>query len=79
MFSEISTLLLRRALGIALSRRIRNSTRSAESCIGNGPQETSDKLLEIWVVTGAVARYDTFDIDYIHTKMYLDPKDDNTP
>ena len=44
-----------------------------------GRRKTSDKLLEIWVVTGAVAKYDTFDIDYIHTKMDLDPKDDDTP
>ena len=41
------------------------------------PQQASDELLEIWVVTGADDKYDTFDIDYNHTTMDLDPKDDD--
>ena len=59
-------------MGIVLSRRIRNSTKSAllkEICTGNGAQEASDEMLEAWVVPGAVAKYDTFDIDYNHTTM----------
>jgi len=48
-----------------------------ENCTGNGPQEASDELLETWVVPGAVAKYDTLDIDYNHTTMYLDPRVDD--
>ena len=58
--------------------------KTAENCIGNGPQETSVNITAKTPAAPAPPqapdqpsdKYDALDIIHIHTKMYLDPKDD---